>query len=256
MKLPCYLVRELLPLYHDKVLGEQAAADVKEHLDTCADCRAALDALDAGTGAEQALAAEQQQTEAAALRKVKSVLRKKQWVPAVAVAVAIFAALFVLSRVRYTLQAETRSLEPEEIRSVEVEQPVYVDILLEDGCYSDGATWRTIEITDGDGSKKALAVSLQVSRWNELFHNGRTEWRINDVDPDVTEIYYFKSEDQPLIDEGITQQEDGTWVAEQIPEELHLLWRRGDDADAPANALPATPEAAVSETATPEAAGR
>ena len=213
MKLPCYLVRELLPLYHDKVLGEQAAADVKEHLDTCADCRAALDALDAGTGAEQALAAEQQQTEAAALRKVKSVLRKKQWVPAVAVAVAIFAALFVLSRVRYTLQAETRSLEP---------------------------------------SKKALAVSLQVSRWNELFHNGRTEWRINDVDPDVTEIYYFKSEDQPLIDEGITQQEDGTWVAEQIPEELHLLWRRGDDADAP----PATPEAAASETATPEAAGR
>lgn len=256
MKLPCYLVRELLPLYHDKVLGEQAAADVKEHLDTCADCRAALDALDAGTGAEQALAAEQQQTEAAALRKVKSVLRKKQWVPAVAVTVAIFAALFMLSRVRYTLQAETRSLEPEEIQSVEAEQPVYVDILLEDGCYSDGATWRTFEITDGGGSKKALAVSLQVSRWNELFHNGRTEWRINDVDPDVTEIYYFKSEDQPLIDEGITQQEDGTWVAEQIPEELHLLWRRGDDDDAPANALPGTPEAAGSETATPEAAGR
>lgn len=68
----------------------------------------------------------------------------------------------------------------------------------------------------------------------------------------MTEIYYFKSEDQPLIDEEITQQEDGTWVAEQIPEELHLLWRRGDDADAP----PATPEAAVSETATPESAGR
>ena len=72
----------------------------------------------------------------------------------------------------------------------------------------------------------------------------------------MTEIYYFKSEDQPLIDEGITQQEDGTWVAEQIPEELHLLWRRGDDDDAPANALPGTPEAAGSETATPESAGR
>ena len=68
----------------------------------------------------------------------------------------------------------------------------------------------------------------------------------------MTEIYYFKSEDQPLIDEEITQQEDGTWAVEQIPEELHLLWRRGDDADAPA----ATPEAAASETATPESAGR
>ena len=29
MKLPCYLIQELLPLYHDNVLGEQAAADVE-----------------------------------------------------------------------------------------------------------------------------------------------------------------------------------------------------------------------------------
>ena len=243
MKLPCYLVRELLPLYHDKVLGEQAAADVKEHLTPAPTTRyLRVDALDAGTGAEQALAAEQQQTEPPRCGRSRARAAQKTVGPAVAVAVAIFAALFVFSRALHAAGRNTQ-LEPEEIRSVEVEQPVYTRYL---------RVWRTFEITDGDGSKKALAVSLQVSRWNELFHNGRTEWRIEDVDPDVTEIYYFKSEDQLLIDEEITQQEDGTWAAEQIPEELHLLWRRGDDADAP----PATPEAAVSETDTPESAGR
>ena len=49
MKLPCYLIRDLLPLYHDRVLAEQTAADVKEHLDSCAGCRTALAALDTET---------------------------------------------------------------------------------------------------------------------------------------------------------------------------------------------------------------
>ncbi|HJD20703.1 MAG TPA: zf-HC2 domain-containing protein [Candidatus Gemmiger faecigallinarum] len=250
MKLPCYLVRDLLPLYHDSVLSEQTAADVRGHLETCADCRAALTALDDDAGAEQALAAEQRQADAAALRRVKGTLRKKRWVPAAAVAVVIFAALFVFSRVRYTLQSETRSLELEEIQSVEVKQPVYVDITLQDGCYSDGANWFTFEIPDGDGSKKALAVSLQVSRWNELFHNGRTEWRIEDVDPDVTEIYYFKNQERELVDAGIVQKENGVWAMDELPGELHLLWRRDDaSADTTEDARPATPETATGETA-------
>lgn len=33
MKLPCYLVRDLLPLYKDEVCETETAADVKEHLD-------------------------------------------------------------------------------------------------------------------------------------------------------------------------------------------------------------------------------
>src|SRR5699024_8668355 len=52
MKMPCYLVRDLLPLYHDGVCGEETAADVREHLKGCESCRAALAELDADTGAE------------------------------------------------------------------------------------------------------------------------------------------------------------------------------------------------------------
>lgn len=47
MNLPCYLVRDLLPLYHDKLCTPDTARDVDEHLENCEACRAALDALDA-----------------------------------------------------------------------------------------------------------------------------------------------------------------------------------------------------------------
>lgn len=47
MKLPCYLVQELLPLYHDKLCAPDTVKDVEEHLSGCEACRAALDALDA-----------------------------------------------------------------------------------------------------------------------------------------------------------------------------------------------------------------
>ena len=46
MNLPCYLVRDLLPLYHDKLCAPDTARDVEEHLGGCETCRAALDALD------------------------------------------------------------------------------------------------------------------------------------------------------------------------------------------------------------------
>lgn len=46
MTLPCYLVRDLLPLYHDNLCAPDTAKDVSKHLETCEDCRTALLALD------------------------------------------------------------------------------------------------------------------------------------------------------------------------------------------------------------------
>lgn len=46
MILPCYLVRDLLPLYHDKLCAPDTARDVSEHLKGCESCRAALEAMD------------------------------------------------------------------------------------------------------------------------------------------------------------------------------------------------------------------
>lgn len=46
MTLPCYLVRDLLPLYHDNLCAPDTAKDVSKHLETCEGCRTALQTLD------------------------------------------------------------------------------------------------------------------------------------------------------------------------------------------------------------------
>lgn len=47
MKLPCELIRDLLPLYHDGVCGETSKTLVETHLKECPDCTKALTAIDA-----------------------------------------------------------------------------------------------------------------------------------------------------------------------------------------------------------------
>lgn len=47
MKLPCELVRDILPLYHDGVCSEISKTLVNAHLDTCEDCARFLNRIDA-----------------------------------------------------------------------------------------------------------------------------------------------------------------------------------------------------------------
>lgn len=42
-KLPCYIVLDLLPLYQDDILSEQAKQDVEQHVCECEECKKAMD---------------------------------------------------------------------------------------------------------------------------------------------------------------------------------------------------------------------
>ena len=77
MKLPCYLVQDLLPLYKDHVCDEQTSADVAEHLSDCAACSALLAEMD--TPPQETAVQDEQAAEAAeALSTVKKNLRARQ----------------------------------------------------------------------------------------------------------------------------------------------------------------------------------
>lgn len=47
MHLSCDIIRDLLPLYHDKVCSEKSCQLVEEHLASCADCQSELDQIHA-----------------------------------------------------------------------------------------------------------------------------------------------------------------------------------------------------------------
>ena len=42
MKLSCDIIRDLLPLYAEELASEDSQAAVREHLETCEDCRSAF----------------------------------------------------------------------------------------------------------------------------------------------------------------------------------------------------------------------
>ncbi len=48
MKLSCAVVRDLLPMYAEKLTEEETTELVKEHLEECAECRGRLAEIDTG----------------------------------------------------------------------------------------------------------------------------------------------------------------------------------------------------------------
>lgn len=92
MKLPCYLVRDLLPLYKDQVCESETAADVQEHLDGCPDCRHLWETMQDTAPLEGNVAQVREQEQAAALRRVRKNQRKKRMMT---VLVAVLATLLL-----------------------------------------------------------------------------------------------------------------------------------------------------------------
>lgn len=75
MKLPCPIVRDLLPLYHDNVCAPETSAAVEEHLAGCEPCQQFYHDLQDGD--KLALAPGEPPPQAASLRKVKKKIRRK-----------------------------------------------------------------------------------------------------------------------------------------------------------------------------------
>lgn len=72
MKLPCALVRDLLPLYHDNVCAPETNEAVEEHLSGCEPCQEFYHSLQDNEKAAELLV-----PEAASLQRVKKKIHKK-----------------------------------------------------------------------------------------------------------------------------------------------------------------------------------
>lgn len=86
MNLPCGLIKDLLPLYAEQMTGEETNALVREHLESCTECRAALEELKKPEPAP----AESLQP----MKKLKKHLRTRRWQAAALAALVVFLPLF------------------------------------------------------------------------------------------------------------------------------------------------------------------
>ncbi len=77
MNIPCSIVNDLLPLYHDSVCSEDTKRAIEEHLKTCPSCRSEYDKLLGSDGvAERAFDEENSKKIAESYKKVK---KKNTW---------------------------------------------------------------------------------------------------------------------------------------------------------------------------------
>ena len=80
----CGIVKDLLPLVAEELASEESTAFVKEHLKTCADCKAALDAMQAPVETEPA----------APLKTVRKAVKRRGWLIAGLIACLVAALIF------------------------------------------------------------------------------------------------------------------------------------------------------------------
>ena len=106
MKLPCYLVRDLLPLYKDELCEPETAADLRAHLDSCPDCRALWEKMQTDAPLEREAVKAREREQADALRRVRKNQRKKRMLTVLAaVAATLCAAYFAAAKLAPAVKA-------------------------------------------------------------------------------------------------------------------------------------------------------
>ncbi len=119
MKVPCNVIRDLLPLYHDSVCSPETAALVEEHLKDCDACQEEFHKLQANLLPLPLPVPGKEEQKAEGLAKVKKILRKKR----VIVAAIVAAVTIVLCYGGYLfLQLPIMGEPIESVHSVSVEE--------------------------------------------------------------------------------------------------------------------------------------
>lgn len=238
MKLPCYLVRDLLPLYKDEVCETETAADVREHLDGCPDCRHLWETMQDTAPLEGDVAQAREQEQAAALRRVKSTQRKKRVLIAVAAVLVTLCVMCLGLRLVYDYASNTYldydvdnilKLEYEE-HPEEGENPWAGDglyITLAPEAYSSLSWTCVLDTEEGN----VLLFTLGCSLWHQWLG---TAWYGDEADAYARGICTTGGYGRTTV-ENLTAayylpySEFETWVEQEkqeLPEDAVLVWQR------------------------------
>lgn len=180
MKLPCYLVRDLLPLYKDEVCESETAADLQEHLEHCPDCRALWERMQETALLEGEAARAREKEQADALQRVRKDQRKKRMLTVLAAVLVTLCAVYLGLRLLHDYANHTYlDYDVDDILKVEYEEhPEEGENPLEgDGLYITlnptkySSLSRTAFLDTEEG--KVLVFTLGNSLWNKWMG---TQW--------------------------------------------------------------------------------
>lgn len=239
MKLPCYLVRDLLPLYKDEVCEPETAADVKEHLDDCPDCRHLWETMQDTAPLEGDVAQAREQEQAAALRRVKHLQQRNRLLTVVVAAILTLGAVYLGLRLVHDYANNTYlDYDANAILKVEYKEHAEESTYLPggEGLYItlDPTQYNTLQWTTFLDTEKGKVVvfTLGNSLWNQWM---KTQWYgLAEGLPYTSELctdrtYTSQTMDALVAAYYLPYSEFKTWVEQEkqeLPEDAVLVWLR------------------------------
>lgn len=113
MKLPCELIEDLLPLYHDEVCSEKTKELVEEHLAQCKSCQSILQSID-----YDIIAPKQDSKSIAIMKNIKKEIRTKE----AKSALLILLVFIIILSLYYALQFRLRPVSTDNMNITQVSE--------------------------------------------------------------------------------------------------------------------------------------
>ena len=236
MKLPCYLVRDLLPLYKDELCEPETAADLREHLDSCPDCRALWEKMQTDAPLEREAVQAREREQADALRRVRKNQRKKRMLTVLAAVAATLmlcaGGLIVYDHANSTYldypQESILGVEEESLSSEWRIKGKGIVLKLDPGEMASLHWTQVVDTINGD----ALVFTLGRSKWHIWTH---AQWADDTEDGSHELLLYTEALDGGEAMERLKKvyylpyAEFEAWYdagARNVPEDAILLWQR------------------------------
>ena len=116
--LPCEVVKDLLPLYHDGVVSSDTGIMIESHLDHCEKCRTELDSICNGDKIEKGIIEYNEKSSFSAFRNGVSAIKRKGTIRGVlitALAVAVLLSGFIFLRTNSVIKVPVDQLKIDDV---------------------------------------------------------------------------------------------------------------------------------------------
>ena len=162
MNIPCAMIRDLLPLYAEKMVESETETLIKDHLKTCPDCRQRLNGIEQKGSIPLKGSHDTPAVTAKPLKALKKEIAKRRWCAAAMAALLVFAVLY-----------------PWAVRQNEMKQVAWEDGLIE----VKGTEIRPYEEMYGVSAESAQAEPVEALVINVSGRiNGTRETMVTDED--------------------------------------------------------------------------
>ncbi|MBO4845267.1 MAG: DUF4825 domain-containing protein [Lachnospiraceae bacterium] len=184
-KIPCEVIRDLLPLYIDGLTSDKTNAEIDEHIGECHDCKAILDAMRTPEGEDMSMIDENKELDF--LKKNKKRNRLFLWGSIIVAMVLVCTILFV----RLYITGDKINAD-----SISVQTEVDGNRVIVDGSITDDLhDLSSVSVSDDGGTVNITVHSVQESpiRTNEL----------HVVHDSSDKVVYVYLNDSPIWVEGV-----------------------------------------------------